>query len=90
MNVIQNILNDDNLLLDLDSVIEVIVNDPDFESSEEELENHNSIEELKYPQEYDGGIIFLDDLNQKEMEDSRVQAMFQRSRHNDLSQFIIS
>ena len=37
-----------------------------------------------------GGIIILDDLNQKEMEDPRVQAMFKRSRHNNLSIFIIS
>ena len=29
-------------------------------------------------------------LNQKEMEDPRVQAMFKRSRHNNLSIFIIS
>ena len=32
----------------------------------------------------------LDDLNQKEMDDPRVQAMFKRSRHNNLSIFIIS
>ena len=34
---------------DLDGVIEVIVNDPDFESSEKGLETYDSIEELKYP-----------------------------------------
>ena len=46
---------------------------------------------MKYPQEYeDGGIIILDDLNEKEMNDPRVQAMFKRSRHNNLSIFIIS
>ena len=67
-----------------------IVNDEDFESSEIEIETYNSIEELKFPNEYDGGIIILDDLNQKEMEDPRVQAMFKRSRHNNLSIFIIS
>ena len=44
-----------------------------------------------FPQEYDdGGIIMLDDLNEKEMIDPRVQAMFKRSRHNNLSIFIIS
>ena len=58
--------------------------------SEKETETYDSIEELKYPNEYDGGIIFLDDLNQKEMEDPRVQAMFKRSRHNNVSIFIIS
>ena len=46
---------------------------------------------MKFPQEYDdGGIIILDDLNQKEMDDPRVQAMFKRSRHNNLSTFILS
>ena len=46
---------------------------------------------MKFPQEYDdGGIIILDDLNEKEMNDPRVHAMFKRSRHNNLSSFIIS
>ena len=49
------------------------------------------IEDLKFPQEYDdGGIIILDDLNEKEMNDPRVQAMFRRSRHKNLSTFVIS
>ena len=37
-----------------------------------------------------GGIIILDDLNEKEINDPRVQAMFKQSRHNNLSVFIIS
>ena len=46
---------------------------------------------MKYPQEYDdGGINILNDLNEKEMNDARVQAMFKRSRHNNLSIFIFS
>ena len=46
---------------------------------------------MKFPQEYDdGGIIILDDLNEREMNDSRVQAMFKRSRHKILPIFIIS
>ena len=90
LHVIQNILNEDILLEDLDSVIEVIVNDPDFESSEKEIETYDSIEELVYPQDYEGGVIILDDLNDKKMLDPRVQAMFKRSRHNNLSIFIIS
>ena len=45
---------------------------------------------MKFPQEYDGGIIILDDLNEKEMNDPRVQSMFKRSRNNNLSIFIIS
>ena len=46
---------------------------------------------MKFPQEYeDGAIIILDDLNEKDMNDPRVQAMFKRGRHNNLSIFIIS
>ena len=46
---------------------------------------------MKFPQEYDdGGIINLDDLNEKKMNDPRVQAIFKRSRHINLSVFIIS
>ena len=45
---------------------------------------------MKFPQQYDGGIIILDDLNEKETNDPRVQAMFKRSRHNNLFLFIIS
>ena len=46
---------------------------------------------MKFAQEYDdGGIIILDDLNEKEMNDPRVQAMFKRSRHNKLSILKIS
>ena len=49
------------------------------------------MEELKFAQEYDdGGVIILDDLNEKEMNDPRVQATFKRSRHDNLSIFIIS
>ena len=72
-------------------VIEEIVNNEDFEKSNTETEAYESIEELKYPQEYeDGGIVILDDLKEKEMNDSRVQAMFKRSRHNNLTKFIFS
>ena len=46
---------------------------------------------MNYPQELEGGIIIiLEDLNEKEMNDPRVQAMFKRSRHNNLSSLIIS
>ena len=74
-------------------VIEEIVNNKDFEKLVAEIETYESIEELKFPQEYnDGGrgIIILDDLSEKELNDSRVQAVFKRSRHNNLSIFIIS
>ena len=76
---------------DFDVVIEEIVNNKDFEKSDTEIETYESIEELNFSQEYDdGGIIILDDLNEKEMNDPRVQAMFKRSRYNNLSVFIIS
>ena len=86
-HIIPNILNEG----DIDIVIEEIVNYKDFEKSDTEKETYESIEELKFPQEYEnGGMIILDDLNEKEMTDPRVQAMFKRSRHNNLSIFIVS
>ena len=45
---------------------------------------------MKFPQEYDRGVIILHDLNEKEMNDPRLQAMFKRSRHNKSSFFIVS
>ena len=87
IHIIPNILNE----ADIDIVIEEIVNIKDFQKSDTEIETYESIEELKFPQEYnDGGVIILDDLNEKEMNDPRVQAMFKRSRHKSLSIFIIS
>ena len=76
---------------DIDVVVGEIVDNKDFEKSNTEIETYESIEELKFPQENDdGGVIILDDLNEKEMIDPRVQAMFKPSRHNNLSIFIIS
>ena len=86
INIISNILNEK----DLDIIIEEIVNNKDFEKTDTEIQTYESIE-LKFPQEYENNsIIILDDLNQKEMDNPRVQAMFKRSRHNNLSIFIIS
>ena len=82
-----NILNEE----DIDMVIEEIVNNKDFQKSDTEIETYESIEDLNFPQKHENSsIIILDDLNQKEMDDPRVQAMFKRSRHNHLSNFIIS
>ena len=62
----------------------------DFEKSETEIETCESIEDMKYPQEYEnGGMIILDDLSEREMKDPSVKAMFRRSIHNNLSIFII-
>ena len=80
-----------SILKEEDIVIEEIVNSKDFEKSNTEIETYESIEDLKFPQDYEiNSIIILDDLTQKEMDDLRVQAMFKRSRHNNLSIFIIS
>ena len=87
IHIIPNILNEE----DLDIVIEEINTDKDFEKSDIEIETFKNIENLKFPQEYENNsIIILDDLNQKEMDDPRVQAMFKRSRHNNLSIFLMS
>ena len=86
-HIIPNILNE----ADIDIVIEEIVINKNFEKSDTERETYESIEEIKFHQEYDdGGIIILDDLNEKQMNDPRVQAMLKRSRHDKLSIFIIS
>ena len=87
IHIFPNILDEE----EIDIVFQEIVNNKDFEKSGTEIETYESIEKLQFPQEYyDGGIIILDDLNEKEMIDPRVQAMFKRSRHNNLSIFIIS
>ena len=76
---------------DIDIVIEEIVNIKNFEKSNTEIKTYESIEELKFPHQYDdGGIIIVDDLNEKEMNDPRVQAMFKMSRLDNLSIFKIT
>ena len=87
IHIIPNIFTE----VDIDIVIEEIANNKDFQKSDIEIETFDNIEELKFPQECENNRIFiLDDLNQKEMDDSRVQAMFERSRHNNVSIFVIS
>ena len=86
IHIIPKILNEQSI----DVVIDEICNDKDFQKSDTELETYDSIEELKNPQEYDdGGYIILDELFEEEMNDPRVQAMFKRSRYNNLPTFII-
>ena len=80
-------------LEDLDDVIEEIVNDEDFVSSEIEIEFYDNIDEIKNAQEYDSdkhNVIILDDLNKDQLNDKRVQMLFSRGRHNNLSLFVIS
>ena len=86
IHIIPNILNEE----DIDIVIEEIVNNKDFEKSNTEIETFDNIEELRFPQEYENNsIIILDDLNEKEINNDKIQAMFKRGRHNNLSIFII-
>ena len=75
---------------DIDVLIGEIVKDKRFEKSDCEIETDESIEELNFPQEYNSNqsiVIILDDLNRKEMKNPRVQAMFKRSRQNNISIF---
>ena len=72
-------------------MIEEIVNKKNFEKSDYEIETFDNIEDLKFSQEYENNsIIILDDLNEKEINNEKIQAMFKRGRHNNLSIFIIS
>ena len=87
VNIIPNILNEE----DIDIVIEETVNNKNFEKSDCETQTFDNIEDLKFPQEYENNsIIILDDLNEKEISKEKIQAMFKRGRHNNLSIFIIS
>ena len=87
LHIVPNIVIDE----DIDVVIDELVNKKVFEKSDTEIETYESIEELKYPQEYeDGGINILDVLNDEEMNDPLVQAMSKRSKHNNLSISIFS
>ena len=80
-------MNEENI----DIVIQEIVNNKDFEKSVIEIETFDTIEELRFPQEYENNsIIILDDLNEKEIINDKIQAIFKRDRHNNLSIFIIS
>ena len=68
-----------------------MINNKYFEKSDTEIETYESIEDKKFPQEYENNsIIILDDLNEKEINNDKIQAMFKRGRHNNLSIFIIS
>ena len=87
INIIPNILSEE----DIDIVIDELVNNKDFEKSDIQIETYDNIEELKFPQDYENNsITILDDLNEKEINNDKIQAMFKRGRHNNLSIFIIS
>ena len=87
IHIIPNILNEE----DIDILIDELVNNKDFQKSDTEIETFDNTEELKYPQEYENNsIIILDDLKEKEINNDKIQAMFKRGRHSNLSIFIIS
>ena len=89
INKIQNVFKEEELNL----IIDEVINHENFEKIETEMETYKSIEELKYPPEHNSNspiVIVLDDLNEKERNVLRVQAMFKRSRHNNFSIFIIN
>ena len=87
IHIIPNFLNEE----DIDVVIEEILNNKDIEKSNTEMETIGNIEELKFPQEYENNrIIILDDLNEKKINNDKIQAMFILGRHITLSIFIIS
>ena len=93
MNVIDNILKEDIDLEDLDDIIEEIVQDEDFISSEIEIEFYDNIDEMKDANEYDSdknNVIILDDLSKDQINDKKVQMLFKRGRHNNISAFVIS
>ena len=87
IHIIPNIFNEEHFEI----VIEEIVNNKDFEKTDTEMETYDNIDELKFPQDYENNsIMILDDLNEKEINSDKTQAMFKRGRHNNLSIFIIS
>ena len=93
LNVIDNILQANIDIEDLDDIIEEIVQDEDFVSSEIEFEFYDNLEEMKNAQEYDfdkHNVIILDDLSKDQLNDKKVQMLFKRGRHNNISVFVIS
>ena len=88
IQIIPQILNENYI----DLVIVEIVNDEDFEKRNQTQKQKllRPEKKMKFPHEYeDGGIIILDDSNEKEMNDSRAPARCKRPRHENLSIFII-
>ena len=55
LHIIPNILYEK----DIEIVIDELVNKEDFEKSDTEIETYESIEELKFPQEYEVGVLLF-------------------------------
>ena len=61
--------------------------------SQIEVKTYESLEDLKFPQEFDSDfpiVSILYDWKEKQNSDPRVQAMLQRSKHSNISIFILS
>ena len=86
IDIFPNILKEEDIFV----VIDEIVNKKDFEKSHTEIETFDISTELQFLQDFDAGTIILDDSNEKEMNDPRIQAIFNQSRHKILSIFIFS
>ena len=77
---IQNILNEEVL----GQLVEETVNHQTLDASELELETFESIEGMNYPLDFNRefSIVFpLDDSIEKQLNDPRLQTLFERSRH---------
>ena len=76
----------------MDTIIEEIINNKNFEKSHTEVETFVKKEEIIYPQENENNSnIILDNLNEKKINNDKIQAMFKRGRHNlSIFFFIIS
>ena len=86
-HIIRNLLN----VEDIDIVIDELINNKVFQKSDTEMETFDPMEELKYPREYkNNSIIILDDLNEKKINNDKIQAIFKRGRHSNLSIIIVS
>ena len=77
-NLIPNFFHAEDTVL----VIDERVNNKGYEKADTEIETYEKTEEKKFPQKHQDGDIFnLEDLNEVEMSNPRLQAMFKQSRH---------
>ena len=87
IHIITKFLNEEVI----DVVIDEIVDNKDFQKSDTEIEAFDNLEELNYAQEYKNKRnIKRDNLNEKEIKNDKIQAMFKRGHHNNFPIFIIS
>ena len=72
-HILPSVINEEDIVL----VIDEIVIKRGYEKTDTERETYESIKELKFPQDYDDGkLVIWEYLNEKEMNNLRVQAMF--------------